>query len=220
MSKTILVVAPHYDDVEFGLGAYLARLKRQGGTRVIVLYMFCGNIYPLSSGITRFSRWNDAQNAAEHLNYEAFPAVSECENAPEKADYVELVRHVEAALDEYNPDQVFIPLPSFNQDHRLCFDVCMTALRPVRRHFPTVLAYEYPMTPWGPGEAEAAKYGKVYARCDRLDLWDKVSALEMHVSQIKDGLAGKEGVEALARMRGLECGAEYAELFYMVRGIL
>ena len=128
---------------------------------------------------------------------------------------------VETVLEWGQPDELFICLPSFNQDHQALFDATITALRPGRfDHIKRIWMYEYPGNSWGP---EPPRGGRCYVRMGRHDLTMKLAALAVHKSQGfgTDHLqhVGMSGSQALSALRGSECSAEHAELFYLLREI-
>jgi N-acetylglucosamine malate deacetylase 1 len=122
-----------------------------------------------------------------------------------------MVRLIERTVDRLKPDVLFVPLPSFNQDHKAAWDACEAALRPFRKgYWPhRVLAYEYPGQHWGPPPPAT---GKVYCPL-------KLQALAAHQSQFPDK-ASLDPVMDLLTARGGECGHGFAELFYLLRETL
>ena len=119
----------------------------------------------------------------------------------------------------FKPTDLFVNLPSFNQDHRRLFDACVTALRPGAADWvPRVYAYEYPGNAWG---EPAPAWGKVYVPLETDAFEAKLAAVRAHASQWEgreDTHVGPTGAAKLALLRGSECGARYAELLYLMRG--
>ena len=82
-----------------------------------------------------------------------------------------------------------------------------------------MLAYEIALNCWGDTGLPGSFAGAVYVPVKETDLRRKLAALKLHASQMagrEDTIIGSAGVEALARLRGLECGAPYAEKFYAI----
>lgn len=119
-------------------------------------------------------------------------------------------------------DRLYIPLPSFHQDHTVTYEATIAALRPRKSLIPPrkVLAYEYPGQAWGPAPPTT---GKVYHAIKEESLWAKKEALMRHKTQwVSDPTApmiGLDAVDALARLRGTECNAGFAEMFFLIREI-
>lgn len=137
------------------------------------------------------------------------------ENKGLAADYGSLVREIEEIIKGY--DEVYVCLPSFNQDHRALYDALITATRPGVTKA-NLYAYEYPGNCWGPPPPTT---GKKYLVCGRALARRKIEALEMHKTQFEGRFVnvGPEAAMALMEMRGLECGPEEAELVYVLREI-
>ena len=58
----------------------------------------------------------------------------------------DLISSFEKVINDFKPDLVFIPTPSYNQDHKTVYDASMVALRPHDLNFfvKKVLLYEQP----------------------------------------------------------------------------
>lgn len=186
-------------------------------------------IYVLAEGSRSSTRQAFGDRLSESREAAKVLGVSKIEfmeAAPDSAFNSTPAGQIVAALDTLifsEPiDELFVPLPSFHADHRVAWETVMAALRPhPARVFPrNVYAYEYPGNLWGPAPP---MFGKIYAPISEMNLAAKCSALRCHTSQwvSADGaFFGSAGVEALARLRGLEMSAAFAEVFYPVRGLL
>jgi LmbE family N-acetylglucosaminyl deacetylase len=127
---------------------------------------------------------------------------------------------LDAIQERFKPTEVLIPLPSAHQDHRYAYEVCIAATRPSASKWrPSLIAaYEYPASGWGDGSGVDAGHGGIYVDVSRH--WHKkMAALDCYQSQMRgpQHLFSLEGAEALAIMRGLECGFKKAELFHALR---
>ena len=223
MSKIILVVAPHADDAELGVGAYLHREAERGAsTHVIVVAggsRSASHLSPAAPG----AREKEGAEAAKVLGIQEYRFVYAApDSAFNTAPRGDLVAALEREFVTVKPDELFIPLPSFHTDHAVTYEACVTALRPhLNRQFPgAVFAYEYPGNCWGP---PIASNGKVYAPVSDSDLDAKLASLAKHRSQWaseKASLYGERGVRAMAELRGAEIGVKAAELFYLTRSVL
>jgi LmbE family N-acetylglucosaminyl deacetylase len=142
------------------------------------------------------------------------------ENRFFEADFTKLVSAIERALARLNPRQVLIPLPSFNQDHQRAYRAAITALRPTELPGPEVYCYEYPPQFWGVGAVQGEFTGRTYLPLTEEGIAKKIAALKCHESMLygrEDSLLGVAGTLALARMRGLECGHSWAEMYVPLR---
>lgn len=224
MCKSIVVVAPHFDDLELGCGGYVAHLLAQGH-EVHLLVTCCSPVTMETTGDTQpYERVEEANRASKVLGgLTTITRFSEgVENNLHLGDYSALVGFLNHNLKHLKPSTLLIPLPSFNQDHRATYEAVLTALRPtVDLGDMKVLAYEYPMS--NGYHPTGRVCGESYFPLTEVLLSQKKSALLKHKSQVfgrEYTITGIRGVEALAAMRGVECGVKYAEKFYVVREVL
>lgn len=200
----IVVVAPHMDDETLGCGGVLAKAEDP-------LVMF---------GV--WSRDDDIEvdDVAEILGfrYEVMYG-SEHEARMLSIDRRELVGKLEEVLAAETPERVFIPSPSYHQDHVVLFEAGLAATRPFSRNgylAPTVVAYEYPGSAWGyeGRELDLNHYVDITAVMEA-----KIAAVELYNagSQAGRAIIEPEVVTGWARLRGSFVGLEYAEAFRLLR---
>lgn len=222
--KSILVIAPHSDDAELGVGGYLHR-ERGNAAHISIVVLASGAFTSTKSGrsVTSFTRQNEGRAAGQILGVDEYTFL---EIAPDSAfnsvPRGELVQQLERLIFGRPWDELFIPLPSFHTDHVVTWEACIAATRPhLNRRLPgAIYAYEYPGQAWGPATPEHAK---VYAALDDIDLQAKLDSLRMHRSQWaadENSLYGERGVKAMAELRGAEIGTVAAELFYLLRATI
>lgn len=223
MSKSILVIAPHSDDAELGLGGYMHRERDQARTHVVVLASGAYSSTKSCGNVTSHTRKEEGYAAGKVLGVDAYEFL---DIAPDSAfgsvPRGELVRQIENCIFSDRWDELFIPLPSFHTDHTVTWEACIAATRPhINRELPArIYAYEYPGNAWG---SNPSHLSKVYAQLEPADLKAKLDALSEHRSQWAAdprSLYGTRGVKALAELRGAECGAHAAELFYLLRACI
>lgn len=216
--KHLLVLAPHADDAEFGLGAYLCKCAKQYAVIAVVIAA-SGDYTRDGQVISGAERRNEAVAALRHLGVQkiAFSSFFE-ENKALSADYVSIVSKIEELIETLKPDEVFVSLPSFNQDHRVLFDATMTALRPGRGNDVKLYGYEYPGNCWGPPPPTT---GKKYLVATPETSVRKIQSLKMHRTQFDNRFVavGPEAAVALLVQRGSEIGVPAAELVYLLREI-
>lgn len=217
--ERMLVVAPHHDDAEFGLGGWMARAREEnvGGFRVLVV---AHGDYVRSDGVTVSGSVREQETAlsmeileAEHRNLRWFP-----ENEGLACDYAGLVQAISREIDAYGATEVFVPLPSFNQDHRVVHDACITALRPgTHPTLRNVWCYPYPGSCWG---CELPLFGRAYIGLKAHHVALKMRALRQHGSQWRDRPQIPVSPDTCMNQMftwGRECGVEYAELLFLLR---
>lgn len=221
-SKRVLALSPHADDVELGVGAYLANVVSEGGLVLVVLATAGAEPKGNSRGANSAElRKGEFQRAMVVLGVQQTCVLSEGFDGRLQAFPMdEMVGMLDGLRDEFQPDEILLPLPSSHQDHSYCWEAGIAMTRPTasKRQPSLVAGYEYPMTGWGAGAEFSAFKGGLYINVEAT--WErKLAALREHRSQVReaDHLISLEGVTALGRMRGLESGFKYAELLHVVR---
>lgn len=231
--ERLLVVAPHCDDAELGVGGLLAAAAASGresqgpqetARTVRVVVLAAGDIRFNHGGVvTAETRVQEAREGLGSLGVEASQVsiYSRLESRLPEIPHADTVRHLDELLESFRPTAFFFPLPSAHQDHRYAFECCLSALRPGSpgSRLRLAAAYEYPSNLVDP---QVPFNSRIY-----LDISDfleaKIRAFECHRSQAsRPGyhLISSGGVRDLARLRGREVGVEFAERYYLVREVI
>lgn len=200
----VLAVGAHCDDVEIGAGGLLRRLVRERpDTSVTVLV--------LASTTERDAETRAALTA---LVEPVVPHVITCglRDGRLPAQFDEVKDALAEAANE-PLDLVLAPHPQdAHQDHALVGSLVPTALRD---H--VVLHYEIPKWDSDLGRLQP----NLYLPLTAADIDDKWRLLDTHYpSQRGHDWWLRETFAGLARLRGMECRAEYAEAFRMPKGII
>ena len=220
--KTILVVAPHADDEALGAGGLLG-LASGMGARIHVQYVTVSGFAPQrgGSGVGTSQRMAEVGAVAARLNLASYDVLFEGEQHHLRLDACpvhDLLSWMESgsacSLTAVDPDVVLIPSGKHNhQDHRAVHQACMGLARARVGGKPRLfIEYEIP-TSCCPGTP--AFDPRVYVRLDEDLMRFKKDVFSLYASQVCEppGLRSLYAVETLARLRGLECGAEFAEAF-------
>lgn len=193
----VLLLGAHCDDIEIGAGATIAKLARERpDTRFDAVILTAGA-----------GRAAESRACLEDLTGEASCTVTVHDlpdtRLPARFDEV---KDVLAGLSRTAYDLVLTHHRfDAHQDHRLVGEFAPTAFRD---HL--VWAFEIPK--WD-GDLGASRPG-VYVPLTREDVEAKWAALDRHyVSQRTKDWWDPETFSALARLRGMECRAPYAEAF-------
>ena len=122
-------------------------------------------------------------------------------------------------MSKINPDTVFIPFPDRHIDHRVIFDSCVVACRPISKKFPqNVFIYEtLSETHWNANYIEPNFVPDVFIDISKQYKF-KEKALLKYSSQIKNNRArNKQAIKGLASFRGSQNNKNFCEAFKLIR---
>ncbi|MFD2612374.1 PIG-L deacetylase family protein [Paenibacillus gansuensis] len=221
-NERILIFVPHADDEVLGCGGLIEKACRHGNEVKVVLASV-GNAFfwhreqPLSPQ----ARKQEFMEALHYLGCQNMEIMfDDKENVLDTVPRKELITKIDTCLDQFKPTMVFIPYPSYHQDHQALFEACMAGLRPVPdRRYNLIAMYEYPLIVWQ--YPKLNDVGELY-----LDISDtidkKVEALRKHQSQLREArhLISPESVMQWAAKRGMESGMAYAEKYHLLKAML
>lgn len=201
--KTILAIGAHPDDIEFGCGATILRLREEGAS-TYGLVLSVGERGHNKPEI-RKARIEEAR-AASHvmglsdIAFHDFPDT----NLHQHKEDIRVA--IEEALVRWRPDIIFTHNGhDVHTDHRTVFD----ATREAARGASTILCYENPNTP------PSFHPGYFFDVCGYME--DKVKALECHKTQMGKAYAAATVVHAMAGFRGTQARVKHAEGFEAMR---
>lgn len=213
--KKILVIAPHADDEVLGCGGYLLHESKKGAEIYIMIAVLGGD----SAKELQDLRFKELSKVSELLGAKSFKVGwFGCDADLESIPKHEIIGLIDHTFDRIKPDEVFFNYSSHHQDHQRLYECTMASLRLREGYVPKFVAlYEYPFVN---GSIDTIEGGRFYH--DITDVInDKVELFKVYESQYKPAPSplNEEGIKALARIRGLESGCEYAELFYIQKMI-
>lgn len=205
--KKVLVLAPHTDDGEFGCGGTIAYLLGNGAEVYYVAFSACEQ-----SVLPQFPKdilVTEVKEATQVLG------INSKNLSLFKYEVRTFSYHRQAILDDIlklkaliNPDLVFIPsLQDVHQDHST---VALEAVRAFK--FSSVLCYELPWNNFNFSNT-------CFVKLDEKYIETKIEALKKYKSQEHRAYANEEFIRSLARTRGVQINARYAEAFEVVRWI-
>lgn len=206
--KTALILAPHPDDGEFGCGATLRRLSDSG---VAVWYAaFSPCIASLPEGSQPDRLWGELRTACGHLGI-----------APERIkthdfavryfprDRQEILETLIDLRREIKPDLVLMPNGNdLHQDHHVLHQEGVRAFKHSR-----MLGYELP---WNNLQFRS----DFHVRVTEAQLDAKVEAVQAYESQRFRVYSDRSFLHGLARVRGVQVDAPFAEAFEAIRWII
>ena len=203
-TKTDLIIAPHADDDVLGCGG--------------ILHENCHVLYAgvdeegIPNRPSRDARYAEIERVSESVGHSY-------QDAGLKVNRYELnscISIIEKTINDLKPDRVFIPHPSYNQDHVTVYKASMVALRPHDKNFfvNKVLVYEQPHAFFWPTHGNDFKPNYYIP----IDVERKVELYELMESQVRD-FRSPDHLRALARIRGGQSNCKHAEAFNIVRWV-
>jgi N-acetylglucosamine malate deacetylase 1 len=206
--KTILVLAPHTDDGEFGCGGAIAKYIEQGVRVIYVAFSAAEqSVLPhLPRDILR-TEVKLATRALGVVDEDCLVFDFEVRKFPEcRQNILDKMIDLNHA---YKPDMVF--LPSINDTHQDHQTIAQEGFRAFKRS--TMLAYE---VPWNNLDFRTS----CFIVLSKANIEKKLNAIGMYQSQMHRDYASPEFVNSLAVTRGVQIGRQYAETFEVVRWVI
>lgn len=200
-----LIIAPHVDDDVLGCGGIIDK-------DTFVLY--CGlNESDLANRPSMKMRLDEADKAAVYLGHSYILL----ENKVNNYKIPDLIAPIEKLINDLAPEEVYIPYPSYNQDHRVVYEASLVALRPHDNNFfvKKVFTYEQPhVFLWDNSHQINGCFKPNYYK--PIDIKRKIKAYELMETQVRTFRSSKM-LESMAQLRGSQSNLEYAEAFQILR---
>jgi LmbE family N-acetylglucosaminyl deacetylase len=227
--RSVLVVAAHPDDEVLGCGATIAR-ERAEGSEVSILILATGATSrgtaaaPVSrEAVDRLYEECAAANAALGVRREAIAFGQFPDQRLDVTPVAELKDRVRESIAACRPDVVFTHHPGdYNPDHRAVFEAVLWASRPCLGEVHPAELYAFEVlssSEWSWQDRDGFR-PSVYVDVAPF-LEAKKEALRRYGSELRPYPHPRsvEGVEILAKKRGLEVSLTAAECFEVIRVI-
>lgn len=199
-----LILSPHVDDDVLGCGGIL-------DSNSLVLY--CGldetGIKDRPSEQKRLEEINDVIKITDH-KYEIL------DNLVNRYKKHDLIGEFERVINHYKPDEIYLPHPSYNQDHVEVYESSMVALRPHDLNYfvKKVFVYEQPhMLFWDNNGVEFKPNYFV-----PIDIEKKIRVYTLMKSQVRS-FRSPDHIKAISKLRGGQSDCDYAEAFKILRWV-
>jgi len=218
--KRILVISPHTDDELFGVGGTLLKYKSQGH-QIKVVVMSCSERYlhHLGRNITEEEQWSEFKEVSKHISTdEPLKFDTNGIRLEEVPQYV-IVRWLDSLIRDYKPTTIYIPEPSYHQEHKDVYTACISAVRPTGVGLINeIISYEIPTSTWSDpsNRFQPNLYEDIEEYIDEKIKIFKENYVLQYTSTKRDKL-GEEGIRAHAYYRGFEGGLKAAEAFNIIR---
>jgi len=208
MSKTVLVLAPHTDDGEFGCGGTIAKYVGEGAR--VIYAAFSAAEQSVLPHLPRDILRTEVRLATAALGIRDEDCLVfdfEVRRFPELRQ--QILDRMIALNRDYAPEMVF--LPSANDTHQDHQTIALEGFRAFKRT--TMLGYE---VPWNNLDFRTS----CFVELTESDVAMKIAAVEKYQSQQHRSYASSEFIRSLAMTRGVQIGKRYAEAFEVVRWVI
>lgn len=203
--STILVLAPHTDDGEFGCGGTIAKMVERGCR--VVYAAFSAAEKSVSPEFPRDVLRKEVKAATAALgiaNDDCVVMHFEVRRFPEQRQ--EILDSMIELSSKYKPEVVLLPSPNdTHQDHHV---IAHEGFRAFKRT--TMLGYE---VPWNNLDFRTSCFVKL----SESNLQRKLAALAQYKSQQNRTYSNDEYIRALAVTRGMQIQTPLAETFEVLR---
>lgn len=197
-----LIISPHIDDEVLGCGGSI-------DDRTFVLE--CGvddfHIVP------RQERINELEAAQKLLGFD----YRILDNIVNHYEVTNLIQGITDSINFIKPKEIYIPYPSYNQDHQEVYRAAMVALRPHDLNYfvPRVFVYEETQVVlWDNSHNINGLFKPNHYR--EIDIERKLAAYKCLKSQVRS-FRSAEFLQEIAQLRGRQSGKKFAEAFQCLR---
>lgn len=223
----ILVLAAHPDDEVLGMGGTIAKYAKAGDKFYI---SFLGEGLFSRKGLAGEKRQKvlkelraSSQKAGKILGVKEISFHNFPDNSFDTVPFLKLVKCVEGEIEKVGPEIIYTHFyGDLNIDHRLTFEACLTAVRPLgHRVISRVLCFEtLSSTEWQAPVADR-NFNPNWFEDISAFIEKKKEALRAYKSEVRPypHPRSPEGCEIAARRWGLKAGLTLAEAFWLMREI-
>lgn len=206
--SNVLVLAPHTDDGELGCGGTIAKLAEDGKNIFVATFSLAEDSipkeFPKSQTKTEFINAMDKLGVRKEnviiFNYRVrnFPNFRQ-----------DILEDLIKLKNKINPDLVFLPsINDIHQDHQVIANEGLRAFKRV-----TIFGYELP---WNNVVFET----RCFVKLNDNHIAKKIEALKCYETQKHRAYLDADFIKGLAKTRGTQIEAEWAESFEVVRFVV
>ena len=203
--KNVLVLAPHTDDGELGAGGTISRLLREGAMVTYAAFSTAEESVP--DGLPKDILKTEVRNATKSLGIKELILF----NFPVRKLNFYRQEILECLIDLRKNNYDLILVPSTTDVHQDHSTVATEAIRAFKTT--SILGYELI---WNNLSFETT----CFINLEKGDLVNKVKALSEYKSQNQRVYMSDDFIYSLAKVRGVQVGKEYAEVFEVIRWML
>lgn len=218
----ILSIGAHPDDEVLGMGGTLLRLADEEN-KIFLLSLTLGETARGKRVAKPDLRIKQAQKVADRLKAVLLPIRDFPDCAFDTVPLLTLTKLIEKHIKDISPDVIYTCHGGdLNIDHQRTFQAVITAARPGKTSTKKIYSFEVlSSTEW-----QAKNSGNIFLPNTYVDVEKyidgKVNLLKIYPQEMGKFPfpRSREGIEALARYRGMESGLRFAEAFHLVRNIV
>ena len=223
----ILIIAAHPDDDILGCGGYIAKYQSQ--KKIKVVFLAEGTTCRFSSGQMSSSealaeiavRTNAAQRALRLLGVTDISFFDHPCGRLDQLPILELNKIIEVEIASYHPDTIFTHYEyDNNNDHRIVYRSVSMATRPGGlHHVPNLISFEVQSsTEWSFSSPFCPNYFEALTPEQVKTKWRALACYDTEIREYPHPRS-QEGVDTLAKYRGMQAGNSHAEAFSIIRSI-
>lgn len=216
----VLVIAAHPDDEVLGVGGAIAKHSKKGDkVKVVILGEGItsrnpNNAEELLSRLKEDSRRANRILGVEEVYFHSYP-----DNSFDSVPLLDIIKTIESHVNEFKPDIVYTHFwGDLNIDHKITYRAVITACRPIKS-IKKLLCFEILSSTEQNVQIQQNVFTPNFYLNIEQELKLKVEAIKEYKSEIQKYPYPRsaEGIEILAKYRGLAIGCNAAEAFFIAR---
>ena len=220
--QKVLIIAPHPDDETLAMGGSISYFVKKNFD-IFVLFV-SGHLPPIYTHEEFEVTKKEAIKAMKILDVKKYEFLKIPATLVNTLSVAKLNSIFHNCIKKFQPTMCFIPFPDRHIDHRVIFESCMVATRPVgiAKKIHTLACYEtLSETHWNAPNIEPNFLPNMTIDVSKF-INKKNNALKCYKSQISKtkGARSLDAVKALAKFRGSQAGFDYGESFVIIRKLL
>jgi len=223
----ILIIAAHPDDDILGCGGYMAKHRETKTFKVIFIAEGSScryaqdtiESYEVTQDIevrTRSAKKALASLGIDDLKFYDLPC-----GRLDRIPIIDINKIIESEVSQFKPDTILTHCEhDNNNDHRIVYRAVSMATRPGGLcHVPNLLSFEVQSsTEWNFNKPFAPNYFEVLESKDVAMKWKSLACYGTEIRKYPHPRS-QEGVDAMAKFRGMQSGVAYAEAYRVIRTI-
>jgi LmbE family N-acetylglucosaminyl deacetylase len=207
-NKRILVLAPHTDDGEYGLGGSIAKFADHKNEVFYASFSACKQ--SIVEGFPSDILFTEVKAATAVIGIKPENLILfDYEVRTFGFRRQEILDDLLRLRTSLKPDLIF--MPSINDLHQDHVTICQEAIRAFK--YSSILSYELP---WN----NLNFHTTAFILLSEANIERKIAAVKEYKSQAHRSYSNEEFIRALARTRGVQINSNYAETFEVVRWIM